>query len=281
MIMNKERIRGKLPQFMLQLFLTVLCIVMLAPFFWVVSTSLRLPADSFKLPPSFFPTSFHYGNYIAVFKAFPFGRCIFNSLKIAGIIVAANLVISTMAGYAFARIPFQGKHVVFLIVLAGMMIPAQAKLVPTYIVMSKIGLVGKHASLILPAVISPLNIFFVRQYMMTIPASYEEAAYIDGAGRLRIWWQIFVPMSKSVIIMVSLLSFLASWNDFINPLIFISKYERMTLPLGLKTLSGAMNTGSVSVVLAGVAISLVVPTVLYVFGQKHMMQSAVMSGLKS
>lgn len=164
--MNKEKVLAQLPQFLLQLFLFVLCIVMLAPFAWVISTSLRLPADSFKLPPSFIPTSFHYENYIAVFTAFPFGRCIFNSLKIAGIVVAANLVISTMAGYAFARIPFQGKHIVFLIVLAGMMIPAQAKLVPTYIVMSKLGLVGKHASLILPAVISPLNIFFVRQYMM-------------------------------------------------------------------------------------------------------------------
>lgn len=281
MIMNKKKMKIKLPQLVLHLFLAVLCILMLAPFAWVIATSLRLPADSFKLPPSFLPTSFHYQNYLDVFKNFPFARCIFNSIKIALIVVGANLIISTMAGYAFARIPFKGKSVVFMIILAGMMIPAQAKLVPTYIVMSKIGLVGTHASLILPAVISPLNIFFVRQYMMTIPASYEEAAYIDGAGRLRIWWQVFVPMSKSVIIMVSLLSFLASWNDFINPLIFLSKYERMTLPLGLKTLSGAMNTGSASVVLAGVAISLVVPTILYIFGQKHMLQSAVMSGLKS
>lgn len=281
MIMNKKKMKIKLPQLVLHLFLAVLCILMLAPFAWVIATSLRLPADSFKLPPSFLPTSFHYQNYLDVFKNFPFARCIFNSIKIALIVVGANLIISTMAGYAFARIPFKGKSVVFMIILAGMMIPAQAKLVPTYIVMSKIGLVGTHASLILPAVISPLNIFFVRQYMMTIPASYEEAAYIDGAGRLRIWWQVFVPMSKSVIIMVSLLSFLASWNDFINPLIFLSKYEKMTLPLGLKTLSGAMNTGSASVVLAGVAISLVVPTILYIFGQKHMLQSAVMSGLKS
>lgn len=279
--MNKKKMKIKLPQLVLHLFLAVLCILMLAPFAWVIATSLRLPADSFKLPPSFLPTSFHYQNYLDVFKNFPFARCIFNSIKIALIVVGANLIISTMAGYAFARIPFKGKSVVFMIILAGMMIPAQAKLVPTYIVMSKIGLVGTHASLILPAVISPLNIFFVRQYMMTIPASYEEAAYIDGAGRLRIWWQVFVPMSKSVIIMVSLLSFLASWNDFINPLIFLSKYEKMTLPLGLKTLSGAMNTGSASVVLAGVAISLVVPTILYIFGQKHMLQSAVMSGLKS
>lgn len=279
--MNKDKLKAKLPQRILQIGLFALCIIMLAPFAWVISTSLRLPADSFKLPPSFLPTSFHYENYIAVFQSFPFAQCIFNSLKIAVIVVGGNLVIATMAGYAFARISFKGKNIMFLVILAGMMIPVQAKLIPTYLVMSKIGLVGMHASLILPAVISPLNIFFVRQHMMTIPSSYEEAAYIDGAGRLRIWWQIFVPMSKSVIIMVSLLSFLASWNDFINPLIFLSKYERMTLPLGLKTLSGAMNTGSAAIVLAGVAVSLVVPTIIYIFGQKHMMQSVVMSGLKS
>lgn len=277
--MNK--FKRKLPQIILQVCLFLLCIIMLAPFAWVISTSLRLPSESFKLPPSFLPTSFHYQNYIAVFTSFPFAQCIFNSLKIAVIVVASNLIITTMAGYAFARIPFKGKNIVFMIILAGMMIPTQAKLVPTYLVMSKLGLVGTHASLILPAIISPINIFFVRQFMMTIPGSYEEAAYIDGAGRLKIWWKIFIPMSKSVIIMVSLLSFLASWNDFINPLIFLTKYERMTLPLGLKTLSGAMNTGSASVVLAGVAISLVIPTLLYVFGQKHILQSAVMSGLKA
>ena len=195
--------------------------------------------------------------------------------------VIANLFITTMAGYAFARIPFKGRDVVFMIILAGMMIPSQAKLIPTYIVMSKMGLVGTHMSLILPAVISPLNIFFVRQYMLTIPDSYEEAAYIDGAGRFRIYLCIFLPMSKSVIIMTSLLTFLASWNDFLNPLIFLSKYDRMTLPLGLKVLSGAMGTGSVSVILAGVMLSIVIPTILYVFGQKYILQSVVMSGLKS
>lgn len=277
--MNK--IKNRIPQICLIIFLLLLCIIMLAPFAWILSTSLRLPKESFKLPPSFLPTSFHFENYKEVFRQFPFGQVIFNSLKIAVIVVIANTFISTMAGYAFARIDFKGKNVVFLIILSGMMIPVQAKLIPTYIVMSKMGFVGTHMSLILPAIISPLNIFFVRQYMKTIPASYEDAAYIDGAGRFRIYFTIFLPMSKSVIVMTSLLTFLASWNDFINPLIFLSKYERMTLPLGLKILSGAMGTGSVSVVLAGVTMSLIIPTLLYLFGQKHIMQSVVMSGLKT
>lgn len=277
--MNK--VKRKIIRLSLYIFLFTLCILMLAPFAWIISTSLRLPKDSFRLPPSFFPTSFHIENYFEVFRIFPFGRVLWNSLKIAFIIVVANTFISTMAGYAFARINFKGKNIIFMILLSGMMIPAQAKLIPTYLVMSKMGLVGTHASLILPAVISPLNIFFVRQHMMTIPLSYEEAAYMDGANRFTIYLTIFLPMSKSVIIMTSLLTFLASWNDFINPLIFISKYDRMTLPLGIRTLSGVMGTGSVSVVLAGVTMSLIVPTLIYLFGQKHIVQGAVMSGLKS
>ena len=169
--------------------LILLSLVMVAPFMWILSTSLRLPNESFKLPPSFFPTSFHWQNYRDVFTVFPFFDCILNSVKVAFFSVGFNLIVSTMAGYAFARIPFKGRSFVFVTFLAGMMVPVQATLIPTYILLSKIGLVGSHWSLILPAIISPLNIFFIRQYMMTIPGSYEEAAYIDGASRFRIYVQ--------------------------------------------------------------------------------------------
>ncbi len=273
--------KRKAPVVILHVLLFTLSLIMIAPFLWILSTSLRLPNESFKLPPSFFPSSFHWQNYVDVFTIFPFFDCIMNSVKVAVFSVGFNLIVSTMAGYAFARIPFKGRNFVFLTFLAGMMVPVQATLIPTYIVLSKIGLVGTHWSLILPAIISPLNIFFIRQYMMTIPGSYEEAATIDGASRFRIYAQIFVPMSTSVIIMTSLLTFLATWNSFLQPLVYLSKWEMMTLPLGLKTLNGMRNTGSVSVVLAGVTISLVVPTLLYTFGHKYILQGSVMSGLKS
>ena len=273
--------KRKAPAIALNVFLFLLSLIMIAPFLWILSTSLRLPNESFKLPPSFFPSTFHWQNYRDVFTVFPFLDCIVNSVKVAVFSVGFNLIVSTMAGYAFARIPFKGRSFVFLTFLAGMMVPVQATLIPTYIMLSKIGLVGSHWSLILPAIISPLNIFFIRQYMMTIPGSYEEAATIDGASRLRIYAQIFVPMSTSVIIMTSLLTFLATWNSFLQPLVYLSKWEMMTLPLGLKTLSGMRNTGSVSVVLAGVTVSLVVPTLLYAFGHRYILQGSVMSGLKS
>lgn len=262
-------------------FLLVLTLLMIIPFCWILATSLRLPKESFKLPPAFFPTSFHWQNYVEVFVSFPFFACVVNSLKVALFTVVFDLFIATMAGYAFARIPFKGRNVLFLLFLAGMMVPTQATLIPTYIVLSKIGLVGTHWSLILPAMIRPLNIFFIRQFMMTIPNSYEEAAYIDGASRGRIYLQVFLPMSSSVIIMTCMLTFLNSWNSFLQPLIYLSKWERMTLPVGLKILNGPMNSGSISVVLAGVVVTLVIPTLLYCFGHKYIMQGAVTSGLKS
>lgn len=279
--MLRDKLKKNIPGWLLNLFLIVLCLLMMMPFCWVISTSLRLPGESFKLPPSFFPTDFYYQNYMNVFAKFPFARFMINSILVAVAVVFLNMIVTTMAGYAFARIPFKGKNVVFMIFLAGMMIPSQATMIPVYIVMSKLGLVGSLWAIILPAVINPLSIFFVRQFMMTIPKSYEEAAYIDGAGRVQIYLQIIFPMSKSVIVMTMLLNFLSSWNNFMGPLIYLSDWNQMTLPIGLRVLQGYMGTGSIGIVLAGVAISIIIPTILYLFGQKYFLQGMTLSGLKS
>lgn len=276
-VKSGRNIRGLI----LHLLLMLLCTLMLLPFCWVISTSLRLPGESFKVPPSFFPTDFYYRNYLDVFSKFPFARFMMNSILVAVTTVILNLLVTTMAGYAFARIPFKGRNTVFMILLAGMMIPAQATMIPVYVVMSKLGLVGSLWAIILPATINPLSIFFVRQFMMTIPGSYEEAAYIDGAGRVQIYLKIILPMSKSVIVMTSLLNFMASWNNFMGPLIYLSDWDQMTLPIGLRVLQGYMGTGSIGVILAGVAISIIIPTFLYLAGQKYFMQGMTLSGLKS
>lgn len=276
-----DRFKKNLKGGLLHLFLVGLSIVMLLPFCWIISTSLRTPRESFRLPPDFLPTDFHYENYIEVFTKFPFAQFMLNSIFVAAMVVVMNIVVTTMAGYAFARINFKGRNVLFLVFLAGMMIPSQATMIPVYIIMSKIHLVGSLWALIWPALINPMSIFFVRQYMMTIPGSYEEAAYIDGANRFTIYAKIIFPMSKSVIIMTTLLCFLGSWNNFMGPLIYLSEWEQMTLPVGLKVLSGFMGTGSISVILAGVAVSLVIPTLLYAVGQKYILQGTALSGLKS
>lgn len=279
--MTMNKIKEHFSQIMLIFFLAVLSITFLLPFFWTVSTSLRLPKDSFKLPPSFLPTSFNIQNYIEVFTKFPFFKFITNSLIVSISVVLLNLLISTMAAFAFSRINFKYRNALFLFFLAGMMIPGSATLIPTFIIISKMKLVGTIWALIIPASINPLSIFLLRQYMLTIPKSYDEAAYIDGASRFKIYSRIIIPMSGSVIVMTSLLSFLGTWNDFLRPLIYLSKWEQMTLPIGLKVLTGYQNTGSLAVILAGVVVSLIAPVLIYSFGQKYLVQSAALAGLKS
>ena len=251
------------------------------PIFWVVSTSLKIPADAFKIPPSFWPTPpFVWNNYKEVFTAFPFFRFIWNSFVIAGCAVAGQVLFSSMAAYALSRIEFKGKNLIFLLILAGLMVPAQVTIIPLFILMSKLHLVDTLLSLILSNLAYPLGVFLLRQYMLTIPRSYDEAAYLDGAGRFTVFRAVIFPMVKPAIVVVAVSHFLAVWNDFFKPLIFITAYDKMTLPLGLYTLKGYMGSGSISVILAGVVVSIIPPTLIFIFGQRYLVEGARIGGIK-
>ncbi|KIL40531.1 hypothetical protein SD70_13000 [Gordoniibacillus kamchatkensis] len=260
--------------------LLALSFFMIAPFLWIVSTSLRLPQDSFSLPPAIFPTAWHIGNYAEVFAKVPFFDFIFNSLKICLIIVIGHVFISSMAAFAFSRIAFAGRNVLFLVFLSGLMIPGQVTIIPQFIMMSKLGLVDTHLALILPGLINPFGIFMIRQTMMTISYTYDEAAYMDGASRVWVFWKIILPMAFPAVVVTSVISFIAHWNDFFRPLIFLNSFEKMTLPIGMTALTGAFGTGNLSAILAGVTLSLVVPLLLYIFGQKYLLDGITAGGLK-
>jgi multiple sugar transport system permease protein len=279
--MTTNKIISGLGQIILILLLGLVCLISLLPFFWNVSTSLRLPADSFKMPPDFFPTAFHYENYIAVFTTFPFLRFITNSFFVSAMVVVFVVIVTTTAAYSFARIDFRGKNLIFMTFMAGLMIPYSATMISVYIIMSKLRLVGNLWALILPAAISPLHIFLVRQFMMTIPLSYEEAAEIDGCSRFGIYLRIMVPMSKPVIMLAALQVFIGSWNNFMGPLIYLSDWNKMTLPIGLRILQGYMGAGNISEILAGVTVSLVMPIVFYLFGQRYLIEGIALTGIKS
>jgi multiple sugar transport system permease protein len=196
-------------------------------------------------------------------------------------VVILVLTITTAAGYSFARINFSGKKVIFMIFMAGMMIPYSATMISVYIIMSKLHLVGNLFALILPAGISPLHIFLVRQFMMTIPASYEEAAEIDGCSRFNIYSRIMVPMAKPVMMLTALQVFIGSWNNFMGPLIYLSEWNMMTLPIGLRILQGYAGAGNVSEILAGITVSLIMPIVFYLFGQRYLIEGIALTGIKS
>jgi multiple sugar transport system permease protein len=272
--------RIKLERIILDGALLVFSFLMLTPFLWIFSTSLRLPKDSFSLPPAIFPTAWHFGNYAEVFAKVPFSDFIFNSLKICLIIVIGHIFISSMAAFAFSRIAFPGRNVLFLVFLSGLMIPGQVTIIPQFILMSKLGLVDTHLALILPGLINPFGIFMIRQTMMSISYTYDEAAYMDGASRLWVFLKVILPMSFPAIAVTSVISFIAHWNDFFRPLIFLNSFEKMTLPIGMTALTGAFGTGNLSSILAGVTLSLIVPLFFYIFGQKYLLDGITAGGLK-
>ncbi|NOU86114.1 ABC transporter permease subunit [Paenibacillus sp. LMG 31460] len=272
--------RIKLERIILDGALLAFSFLMLTPFLWIFSTSLRLPKDSFSLPPAIFPTAWHIGNYAEVFAKVPFSDFIFNSLKICLIIVIGHIFISSLAAFAFSRIAFPGRNVLFLVFLSGLMIPGQVTIIPQFILMSKLGLVDTHLALILPGLINPFGIFMIRQTMMSISYTYDEAAYMDGASRLWVFLKVILPMSFPAIAVTSVISFIAHWNDFFRPLIFLNSFEKMTLPIGMTALTGAFGTGNLSSILAGVTLSLIVPLLFYIFGQKYLLDGITAGGLK-
>ncbi|REE85171.1 carbohydrate ABC transporter membrane protein 2 (CUT1 family) [Paenibacillus taihuensis] len=260
--------------------LLVLSFLMLSPFLWIISTSLRLPKDSFSLPPAIFPTDFNFNNYAEVFNRVPFADFIGNSLKISLLIVVGHIFISSMAAFAFSRISFPGRNLIFIIFLAGLMIPGQVTIIPQFILISRLGLIDTHWALILPALINPLGIFMIRQMMMTISSTYDEAAYMDGASRMWVFLKVILPMVFPAIAVTSVMTFIANWNDFFRPLIFLNTFEKMTLPLGMTVLTGTFGSGNLSAILAGVTLSLVVPLLFYIFGQKYLVEGITAGGLK-
>lgn len=261
--------------------MSLICLLMVLPFMWIFSTSLRLPKESFKMPPSFLPTSFNIENYSEVFKKFPFFRFILNSLFVCITAGVINIFVTTTSAFAFSRLKFKGQSQIFGVFMIGLMVPMQAVIIPQFLLIAKGGLVGSLWALILPATITPLSIFLVRQHMLTIPKSYDESAFMDGANKFVIYSRIILPMSKSVILMTTLVNFLVNWNNFLGPLIYLSDWEKMTLPMGLKMLQGYQGTGSIAVIFAGVFVSIIPPFLIYLFGQKYLVKGVALSGLKS
>jgi len=278
---KKQHSGQNLIQVLLNVVLGFGCIIAMLPFMWIISTSLRSPAYAFRMPPLFLPTEFMYQNYVAVFESFPFIRFISNSLLAASGSVLLSVTVTTLAAYAFARINFRFKNAIFIIFMSGLMVPGFATLISTFLMMSQFNLVNTLWALILPAAINPLHIFLVRQFMMTIPKSYDESAEIDGCSRFSTFFFIILPMTKPVLMLAVLQAFLASWNDFMRPLIFLHDFDRMTIPIGLRMLHGFMGTGNLSYILAGVTISFTMPVILYIFGQRYLVEGITLTGVKS
>jgi multiple sugar transport system permease protein len=273
-------IRYNFGRWLLLLGLFLLSVIMVAPILWTISTSLRTPAESFSLPPEWLPTDWAIENYASVFEQIPFLREILNSFIVTVGTLAGQLVTASLAGYAFARLEFPGKNVLFWLVMATLMIPLQATIIPVFVLISRMGLSDTLASLILPALPTAFGTFLLRQYFMQIPKDFEEVALIDGANQFYIFLRVYLPLVAPGLAVLAVLAFNGTWNEFYRPLVFLVSDTNFTIPLGLNDLKGYMMTGSISVVLAGVVLSLIPVVIVYLFGQRYLMEGIMMGGLK-
>ena len=260
--------------------LVIVAILVLLPIIWSFSTSLRLPKESFELPPKWLPTDFQWQNYVEVFNRVPFGRYIANSLIVAGFSVFGQIVTSTLAAYAFARLRFPFKNFLFMLLMSALMIPLFVTIIPVFVLISRMSLVDTLTSLILPSLVSPFGIFLLRQFFLSIPTELEDAAKMDGAGPFRIFWHIFLPLGAPGIAVMAILAFNGLWNDFFRPFIFLFSQDNYTLPLGIVNLRGPLNTGELSIVLAGVMMSLIPMIIIVVFMQRYLIEGIILTGTK-
>lgn len=258
----------------------IFAIFWILPIAWLLITSIQIREERFQIPPKWIPSSVEFSAYKRAWDLFPIAEQFLNSLKVATLSTLGALIISSLAAYAFARLNFFGREPLFLVILAGMMIPPQLTVIPSFIAFRKIGLIDNHAALFLPAMISPLGIFLLRQFFRSIPRELDESAKIDGAGPFRIFFQIILPLSKPAISALAVVLFIASWNDFFWPNIFISTSEKMTLPVGIASLVGVSGNTNVLLVMASVGMQILPLLVIFLFTQRFLIQSIATTGIR-
>lgn len=252
---------------------------MVFPFLWMVLTSFKDISQAFLIPPKWIPDPWVWQNYPASLQALPFGRAYFNSFYISVISVGVTLITASMAAYAFAKIRFPGHEIVFLLFLATMMVPSQVTIIPLFLIMKQLGWVDSHLSIIVPgALFNAFAVFLLRQFVRGIPKEMEEAALIDGANRWRIYWQIILPLLVPAMAALGIFLFLGSWNNFFYPLIFLNSPDLFTVPLMLNQFRGQY-TVDWTLLMAGSAVAVIPVLVVYIIGQRKIIEGITMTGL--
>ncbi|MBE2241024.1 MAG: carbohydrate ABC transporter permease [Caldilineaceae bacterium] len=263
------------------LFLIVLSISCLLPLVWMISTSFKEQFQVFSYPPEWLPDPWTLKGYQRLFSMSPIGNWLFNSVLVAVTITACQLVFSSLAAYAFARVRFPGRDVIFMGYLATMMIPSQVTLIPGYILIKYLGWIDTYFALTVPFLFgSAFGTFLLRQFFQTIPTELEDAARIDGAGYFDIYWRIILPLAKPALATLGVFVFLHFWNDFLWPLIVINTNELRTLPVGLAVVSRSMFGTDWPALMGGAVISLVPILTIFFFAQRYFVQGITLTGLK-
>lgn len=265
-------------KWILMFLLIVGALIVSLPFFWMILTSFKTDAEAIMVPPTLFPQRWTIDNYIKLYTELRFGTYLLNTL----VIVACGyigLFFNLLAGYAFAKFQFPGAKWLFALILATMMIPSQITMIPNYILLNRMGLTGTMMGMVLPGLVGAFSIFLFRQFISTIPNELLEAARIEGAGEFNIFFHIILPISKSIIAIQIIFTFIAGWNSFLWPLIIANDEKLYTLSVGLSLLKG-QNVSYFSLQMAGASFMVLPVLIIFMLFQKRIMQNFTLSGIK-
>ncbi len=257
-----------------------IAIVMVIPFLWMISTSLKSPPDIMSYPPTFIPNPVMWVNYAKAWEAAPFARYLLNSLTVALFATGGSVFFSTLAGFGFAKYDFPGRNILFILVLGTLMVPFQMTMIPLYMIMIKLRWVDDLKALIVPSLASAFGTFLMRQFIGTIPDDLMDAARIDGCSEIRIFWSIILPLCKSGLAVLALFMFMGSWNEFLWALIVIDSTLKKTLPLGLATFELPGEIIAYGPLMAASVFVIAPIMILFVFTQKYMTKGIIITGLK-
>mgnify|MGYP001049888026 CR=1 FL=1 len=256
-------------------------VFMLLPFLWMFASSFRPLSEAYRLPPSFWPKDFDFVAYrTALDSGVPFLRMYLNSFIVAAASTIGVCVSCSLAAYAFARLRFPGQNLLFAMMLVGLMVPQALVLIPLSLGLQMTGLNDSLWALILPSLASPLGIYMVRQFMLRQPRELEEAAIIDGASHARIFWHISLPQLMPALSALAIITFTASWNNFLLPFAVIKSWDKMTLPVGILALQGTMGPASLAAVMAAMTMTILPLFIVFLVAQRYIVEGLTSTGIK-
>lgn len=280
----KEQKRKKILQaFWLYTFLILGAVTMLAPFLWMITTSLKQPGEVFSyMKPWWYdwiPTSFVWQNYVKASQVVPFARFYLNSIFVAVVTTFGQVSTSALSAYAFARLKFPGRDKIFFAYLATMMIPGAVTMIPVFMLLQSLGWIDTYKAVILPPIFTAYGTFMLRQFFLTLPKDLEDAAKIDGCSYFGIFWRILLPLSKPALATLTTFTFMGNWMSFMWPLIVLNSHEKFTLPVGLAYFQSLHNTDW-TLLMAGSLMMIFPILLLFIFNQRYFVEGIKLSGIK-
>lgn len=271
--------RKRIGRVVTHLFLLLVSLTMVLPFIWMLLSSFKTDGEMLAVPMQWLPKVWRWENYVTTFNIAPWGVYFLNTLKITVCSITLQLFVSTAAAYAFARLQFKGKNLLFIAYLCTMMIPYQVTMIPMFSIIRTLGWIDNHLSLIIPNAFSVFSVFLLRQFFLSIPTELEDAAKIDGCGHIRIYYEIILKNSRPALMTVVLFCFMWTWNDFLRPMLYLNKTELWTMSLGLSKFKGTY-VSMWSNMMCGAVVTAIPVIVVFLFAQKYFIEGIVMSGIK-